>query len=334
MRNSLLVLSIILTVQTATAQSIGIGTTTPNAKAALDISSTTKGLLIPSMTTSQRLQITVSPSTPNGLMVYDTDRSESYHYNGSSWSPILNDSYWIRPSAGRNRIANANDSIGIGTNSPTEWLDVDGNIRARNNLVVNNNINATGSVQGGQLITSGSILAAGTSLLNGDVTTNSDLIINNTAAILQLKSSGENKGYFQLSGNNVRMGTNSGNTTGNLIIRMNGNDRISINPSGNIDLDGKITRTSVTGNAPLLPVCMGQVREDGAIINGTGNFTVEKDGTGVYIITCSQFVSTSIILITPMTGVNQFIGQYGAANKIFVLGSDNFLFNFIVYNLN
>lgn len=334
MRNLLLVLSIVLTVQTATAQSIGIGTTTPNAKAALDISSTTKGLLIPSMTTSQRLLITLSASGPNGLMVYDTDKSEFYYYNGSGWSPILNGSYWTRPNAGRNRIANANDSIGIGTNSPTEWLDVDGNIRTRNNLIIDNNVDATGTVQAGQLVTSGNISAVGASLLNGDVTTNSDLVINNTAAILQLKSGGENKGFYQLSGNNVRMGTNSGNTTGNLIIRMNGNDRVSISPSGNIDLDGKITRGAVTGNANLLPVCMGQVFSDGSIINGTGNFTIEKDGTGVYIITSSQFVSTSIILVTPMAGADWFVGEYWTANKIVVIGSGDFRFSFVVYNLN
>jgi len=58
-------------------------------------------------------------------------------------------------------------------------------------------------------------LVGGTSLLNGDVTFNSDLILNNTTATLKLKSSNINKGFFQLSGNDVRPGTNSGNGSGN-----------------------------------------------------------------------------------------------------------------------
>jgi len=276
------------------AQSVGIGTTTPDAKSQLDIRSTTKGLLIPSMTTSQRLAITVSTSGPNGLLVYDTDRNQFYHYTGTTWTPILNGDYWSRPITSRSRIVNVNDSIGIGTISPTEWLDVDGNIRSRNNLLVDNNITASG-----------------TSLLSGDVTTNSDLIINNSTATLQLKSSSVNKGYFQLSGDNVRMGTNSGNSTGNLIIRMNGSDRVTVNAAGDIDLDGKITRSSVTGANSLLPVCFGLIDDAGTILSGSGNFTVSHTGDGVYRITCNQLTSLVIALATPLyTGFYTSALQY------------------------
>lgn len=49
---------------------VGINTTTPDASAALDIVSTNKGVLIPRVTTAQRISI----STPApGLLVYDTD---------------------------------------------------------------------------------------------------------------------------------------------------------------------------------------------------------------------------------------------------------------------
>jgi hypothetical protein len=49
---------------------IGIGTTSPAATAALDIESTTKGLLIPRLTQTQRNAIQ-SPAT--GLMIFCTD---------------------------------------------------------------------------------------------------------------------------------------------------------------------------------------------------------------------------------------------------------------------
>ncbi|MBO2008112.1 hypothetical protein [Hymenobacter negativus] len=58
----------------ATAQSVGIGTTAPDAKSALEIRATDKGLLIPRLTQAQRLAIT---SPPQGLMVYQTDGSAS-----------------------------------------------------------------------------------------------------------------------------------------------------------------------------------------------------------------------------------------------------------------
>lgn len=68
------------------AQGIGINTTTPDASAALDISSTSQGVLIPRMTESQRTAI-ASPAT--GLMVYQTNNTTGlYQYNGSAWAQV------------------------------------------------------------------------------------------------------------------------------------------------------------------------------------------------------------------------------------------------------
>jgi hypothetical protein len=273
------------------AQSVGIGTTTPNSKALLDISSTTKGILIPRMTTSQRLAIA---TPPNGLLVYDTDKDEFHQYNGSGWRAILNSEYWSRPITSRSKISNLNDSVGIGLSLPAELLDVAGNIR-----------------------------------------TNGDLIIDNSSAILQLRSSAVNKCFVQLSGDNLRLGTFSGNTTGNVVVRLNGNDRVTISPAGNIDLDGKITRSAETGNASLLPVCFGQIAGSGGIINGTGNFTVVKTGDGIYEISCSLFTSTSVIIATPNQLPSAFGAGYLSPGKLVVFSSSpSTTFQFVVYNLN
>lgn len=48
---------------------VAIGTTTPNAAAKLEVSSTTQGLLLPRMTTTQRDAIS---SPPEGLLIYNT----------------------------------------------------------------------------------------------------------------------------------------------------------------------------------------------------------------------------------------------------------------------
>jgi hypothetical protein len=62
---------------------VGIGTSTPHASSILDISSSSKGLLIPRMTSAQRSAIT-SPS--EGLMVYQTDGSKGiWIYIGNDW---------------------------------------------------------------------------------------------------------------------------------------------------------------------------------------------------------------------------------------------------------
>jgi len=67
---------------------IGIGTTTPDATSMVDITSTTKGMLAPRMTTIQRNAIT---SPADGLLVYDTDLKSFYYFSTpSGWLPLLN----------------------------------------------------------------------------------------------------------------------------------------------------------------------------------------------------------------------------------------------------
>jgi hypothetical protein len=72
---------------------VGIGTTTPNASARLDVTSSTQGFLPPRMTTTQRDAI-VSPVA--GLTIYctnctanDSSTGVTQTYNGSTWK-----NYW------------------------------------------------------------------------------------------------------------------------------------------------------------------------------------------------------------------------------------------------
>ncbi|NOT50503.1 MAG: hypothetical protein HOP10_04410 [Chitinophagaceae bacterium] len=332
----------VITCEAAIAQNVGIGTSTPNASAQLDVVSTNKGLLLPRMTSSNRVLIS---NPANGLIVYDTTFNRLYQYQDGVWRYLINNTYWVQSST-RNWVYNTGDSVGIGTSIPTQRLDVSGNIRSRDDILADNNITATGNIgaanisTGGNLTAGGILTTGGTTLLIGDVTTNSDLIVNNVAATMQLKSSGVNKGYFQLSGNNVRMGTNSGNSTGNLIIRMNGNDRVTINPAGDIDIDGKITRSSVTGSTPLLPVCIGLLTVGGGITNGTGNFTVTFTSSGSnrqYDITCSQFNSGTVLFIShtdlPPCGI--YYTTFVSPNTMRVLYTNcSQSFCFIAYNTN
>jgi len=61
---------------------VGIGTATPSSNAALDISSTTRGLLPPRMDSVQRNAIAAPPA---GLVIYNTSINAFQCYNGTEW---------------------------------------------------------------------------------------------------------------------------------------------------------------------------------------------------------------------------------------------------------
>ncbi len=74
-----------LTIGFANAQ-VGVGTTTPDASAVLDVSSTTKGLLFPRLSTGQR-DLIASPVA--GLTIYNTTTNCVNFYNGTAFRFVL-----------------------------------------------------------------------------------------------------------------------------------------------------------------------------------------------------------------------------------------------------
>ena len=109
-------LFVVMFVSSAKAQeNVGIGTQTPDPSAILDLSSNSKGLLIPRLTSGQRLAI-VSPKA--GLLVYDQDAS-SFFYNKNNAAPE-----WVSLV---NKDASGN--VGIGTNAPVRTLHVNSVMR-------------------------------------------------------------------------------------------------------------------------------------------------------------------------------------------------------------
>lgn len=64
---------------------VGIGTATPNTSAILDLSSTLGALLIPRMTTAQKLALT----PVNGMIVYDSTLNKFQGYEAGVWTSFI-----------------------------------------------------------------------------------------------------------------------------------------------------------------------------------------------------------------------------------------------------
>ena len=109
---------------------VGIGTTTPNANSILELQSTTQGVLVPRMTSVQRLAIAVPTE---GLMVYDIDVDCFFFYETTTaaWKNLCSastGSVGATGPAGSNGTNGINcwDTNGNGVNDPSEDTNADG----------------------------------------------------------------------------------------------------------------------------------------------------------------------------------------------------------------
>lgn len=207
------------------AQSVGIGTTNPNSSAQLDISSTTKGLLIPRMTGAQRAAIPANFGTV-GMMVVQTNTETSppsspglylleraginYVWKRIARTDEITSGVSTWTVNGIDQYSNVAGNVGIGIATPAEKLHLIGNFRQD----------------------------------DGTIT------LNNSASIIQFQNNDVDKTYIQLSGNNLRMGTNTGNDLGKMIIRMDGSDKVTIDSTGNMLIIGE-QDASLTSNGYL-----------------------------------------------------------------------------------
>ncbi|NDE90620.1 MAG: hypothetical protein EB059_05720 [Alphaproteobacteria bacterium] len=128
-----------------TNKNLAVGTTAPAATALVDMTSTTKGMLPPRMTTAQRNAIS-SPAT--GLTVYNTTTGAMETYNGSAWGSVAGGAGSISAAGSAGQIQfnsggnlgadsaffwdNTNKRLGIGSATPGTALDVVGGVFATN----------------------------------------------------------------------------------------------------------------------------------------------------------------------------------------------------------
>ena len=90
---------------------VGIGTSEPSDAALLDLSSNSKGLLIPRMTSSERTAI-VNPD--DGLLVFDLSTQTFWYYRGTQWHELI--------------ATNLNNEFRIGDGANYTRFEADGTI--------------------------------------------------------------------------------------------------------------------------------------------------------------------------------------------------------------
>jgi hypothetical protein len=136
MKKLIFTVAVLLAAGAVNAQNVAINSdgSTPNSSAMLDVTSTTKGLLTPRMTSAQRTAIS-SPAT--GLIVYQTDGTDGfYYYDGSAWVLLINGTDAL-PAVNGSAVTNLNASnlasgtvptarLGTGTADNSTYLRGDG----------------------------------------------------------------------------------------------------------------------------------------------------------------------------------------------------------------
>ncbi len=131
--------ALLLVIRPAEAQNICISdeSHTADASAVLDVYSSSRGFLVPRLTSVQKDNIT---DPAKGLMIYQTDGAEGFYYNDGTplapnWTLLSSSStaLWLKTDPGTSlMLTNTDDSVGIGTTQPDEKLDVSGNLALDN----------------------------------------------------------------------------------------------------------------------------------------------------------------------------------------------------------
>ena len=107
------------------------GTDTPQSSSIMEIRSTNKGVLLPSMTTTNRNAI----ATPQkGLLIFNNVANQFNFFDGTSWQQAFFGNQW---SINGTSYYYSGGNVGIGVTTPTQKLQVNGTVESSGGYNVN-----------------------------------------------------------------------------------------------------------------------------------------------------------------------------------------------------
>lgn len=190
--------------------------------------------------------------------------------------------------------------MGIGTVTPVSELTINGTnpyIQLQHNTVNKGFLQALGNdlkIGTNSTNTSGSLVLQ-TKLTDrlridenglvgiGTNSSSSILTINATDPILQLRNDEVDKGFLQLVGSDIKLGTNSSNDYGRTIFRNNGTDRMVVNYDGKVGIGTMFPYQTLTLNAttPALGLSIGEsLYGSVSVDNASKDLIIEKSSLG------------------------------------------------------
>lgn len=266
MKKQFYTLAVLLVMGFSAEAQVGIGTANPDPSSMLDIASTTKGLLMPRLTTVKRTSI---PNPAAGLQVYDTTTKSFWYFDGTVWvNSGASSAQDLRFLGTGNHVS---QDAGIGSNGT--------------NLGIGGNIIAIGDGVLSASTTGGSNIGIGASTLKLNTVGNYNTAIGENAMTaningsansgiglqsLLVNTSGSNNsalGYLSLQGNttgsnNTGVGVQAGNniTTGGGNIAIGAGTAVASPTANNqLNIANNIFGTGLNGsvNAPAGRIGIG-----------------------------------------------------------------------------
>lgn len=265
---------------------IGINNFNPDSSAILDVTANDKGLLLPRMTELQRDAI-ANPA--HGLIIYQTDGNKGFYYNeGTPAAPNWVSLGWIH--VGDDVIWDEG-SVGIGTNSPVELLDIQGT-----------STGATGVDQ--TLVT---IQDARTTIGTAPNYVMSITRQNSNTDALYLGNDGNNAAIIAANANNLRLGRDLSGTFTEYMRIQNG---------GNVGIGTQSPNRVLTVQAPSLDL-VGFKESSG---DDGWHFRLQGTGDEDFGISETNVSDHRLVL---QAGGNVGIGQANPDHRLDVAGNIN-----------
>ncbi|CAN5504475.1 hypothetical protein BH11BAC3_BH11BAC3_32380 [soil metagenome] len=210
---------LLITCSTSIAQSVGIGTTIPDASSVLELKATNKGFLPPRMTAAEKGLI-VAPKA--GLMIYQTDAPAGlYIYNGTAWAAAAGTASVSGWALNGNSSTTASSFIGTRDNQPLKFR-VNDIPSGELNHITSNVAYGPYTLQGGS--SGKENTAIGTSSLNNNSTGGSNTGIGSGSLLSNT-----------IGNNNTALGINT------MVFNVNGNNNLA---AGSESLFNNLTGSS------------------------------------------------------------------------------------------